>query len=237
MMRFNRIASWSRGALGVPDLTYEQHFSGLVAGIDEAGRGPLAGPVVAAAVILSAGPLPIGLNDSKKLSPARRTTLAAEIRRHHRFGIGQASVAEIDALNILNATYLAMRRALAALGTPVPMAVLVDGNRDPKLGVTTQLIIGGDGLSASIAAASIIAKVTRDQILADMAQECPGYGFERHKGYGTADHLAALARLGPTAHHRRSFAPVTRLLRSTPAEISDTSTPTGKISVKVMAVR
>lgn len=197
----------------VPNLSYESRWKGsLVAGIDEAGCGPLAGPVVAAAVILAGRRLPKGLNDSKKLTAPLREALALEIRARHRFGIGEASVEEIDSHNILKAAHLAMRRSLAALGEPAPVALLIDGNRDPKLGLATELIVKGDEICASIAAASILAKVARDSILIELGRAFPDYGFERHKGYGTPDHLQALQRLGPTQHHRRSFAPVYQML-------------------------
>jgi len=184
-----------------------------VAGIDEVGRGPLAGPVVAAAVILPKAATPDGLHDSKKLSAARREELDAVIRRDAlAWAIGAADVAEIDALNILNATLLAMRRAVAAL--PVwPASIAVDGNRLPDLGfhsrsVAGEAIVGGDGTVASISAASIVAKVYRDGLMAEADRRFPGFGFAANKGYGTAGHLDALRRLGPCAIHRRSFRPV-----------------------------
>jgi len=185
----------------------------LVAGVDEAGRGPLAGPVVAAAVILDAHRPIDGLADSKRLAEARREALAPVIRnRALAWATGVAAVAEIDTLNILQATMLAMQRALAAL--PVrPRHVRVDGNRCPPLedlgyACTAEAIVGGDATVAEISAASILAKTERDAWMRRAAQDYPGYGFERHKGYGTALHLQALARLGPCPLHRRSFAPV-----------------------------
>lgn len=183
-----------------------------VAGIDEVGRGPLAGPVTAAAVLLPAGglrpDLASALADSKTLSAARRQTLAPLIRAQCTVALGWASVAEIDRLNILQATWLAMGRALAALPVP-PVAVLVDGNRlPPDLPCPGDPVVGGDGRCLSIAAASIVAKVARDAAMARLAERHPGYGWERNAGYGTAAHRAALARLGATEHHRRSFAPV-----------------------------
>ena len=180
----------------------------LIAGIDEAGRGPLAGPVVAAAVILDPGrPIP-GLRDSKQLSPARREALAAEIRaRSLAWSLGQADVGEIDALNILEATLLAMRRACAGLAPP-PNAALVDGNRAPRLGCPAQCVVKGDRDVPVISAASILAKTARDALLVELDRVYPAYGFARHKGYGTASHLAALAAHGPCPAHRRSFAPV-----------------------------
>ena len=177
----------------------------LVAGLDEVGRGPLAGPVVAAAVVLTR-PL-AGIADSKTLSAARRTSLAQAILAEARVGIGAASVAEIDRLNILQATWLAMRRALARLAPP-PDQLLVDGDRAPEFGIPTRCIIGGDGREPAIGAASIVAKVLRDRLMRRLAQRYPGYGWERNVGYGTLEHRTALLRLGPTAHHRRSFAPV-----------------------------
>lgn len=184
-----------------------------VAGIDEAGRGPWAGPVVAAAVILDPDDLPDGLNDSKKLTHARREELHGIILAKAEVGIGIVDVAVIDRDNILQATYAAMIQAVAAL-TSAPLFALVDGNRAPKLACPVETVIEGDGKCLSIAAASIIAKVTRDRLMIDLDRQCPGYGFAKHKGYGTAEHQVALARLGPTAHHRRSFEPI-RLLFET----------------------
>ncbi|PKQ03568.1 MAG: ribonuclease HII [Alphaproteobacteria bacterium HGW-Alphaproteobacteria-12] len=189
----------------------------IVCGVDEAGRGPLAGPVVAAAVIIDPSRCPEGLNDSKQLTPARRAALLAELEAHAEIGVGLASVAEIDALNILHATMLAMTRAIAALAH-TPHVALIDGNRcPPGLGCASRAVIGGDGLARSIAAASIVAKVTRDRLMADLAAAYPGYGFERHMGYGTRAHLDALSRLGATPIHRRSFAPVRKILSPDPA--------------------
>ncbi len=191
---------------------------GLVAGVDEAGRGPLAGPVVAAAVILDdLHPIP-GLNDSKKLSASRREALFDQIRAKALCcSVAQASVEEIDRLNILQATMLAMRRAVQGLRLK-PAKVLVDGNRLPPLDVLAEAIVGGDAKVAAISAASILAKVTRDRQLVELHASHPEYGFDRHKGYGTADHLEALRRLGPLPVHRRSFAPVAQLL-ATPPEV------------------
>jgi len=180
----------------------------LVAGIDEAGRGPLAGPVVAAAVILDARrPVP-GLADSKTLSPQRRDALAALIReRALAWSTASAAVAEIDALNILQATMLAMRRAVEALAI-APQEALVDGNRCPQLACRARAIVKGDRDVAAISAASILAKTTRDAMLVELDRAWPQYGFAQHKGYGTPAHLAALQRHGPCPAHRRSFAPV-----------------------------
>ncbi len=183
-------------------------MSRLICGVDEAGRGPLAGPVVAAAVILPPNTPLSGLNDSKKLSPRRRERLAAEIRATAlAWAVAEASAAEIDEWNILRATLRAMARAVAALPV-MPDEVLVDGNQAPALEVPVRTIIGGDALEPAIMAASILAKTHRDARLVALAARYPGYGFAQHKGYGTAAHLAALARLGPCPEHRRSFAPV-----------------------------
>ena len=186
---------------------------GLIAGVDEAGRGPLAGPVVAAAVMLDAR-FPIrGLADSKQLSARRREQLYDEIRAKALCcSIAQASVEEIDRLNILQATLLAMQRAVKGLRLK-PTKVLVDGNRLPSLDVLAEAVVSGDSLVPAISAASIVAKVTRDRLLDDMHVLHPGYGFDRHKGYGTAQHLQALQAFGPLDVHRRSFAPVARALQ------------------------
>ena len=183
----------------------------IICGVDEAGRGPWAGPVCAAAVILDSANIPAGLNDSKKLTEAKRESLYPEIMRAADVGVGLVSAAEIDEINILQATYLAMQRAVAALKAK-PTLALIDGNRAPKLFCETQVIIGGDGKSLSIAAASIIAKVTRDRLMIEMDAAYPAYGFARHKGYGTAAHAAALAKHGPCTEHRKSFAPIRALL-------------------------
>jgi ribonuclease HII len=191
---------------------FEDRHTGLVAGVDEAGRGPWAGPVVAAAVILDRRGFPAGLNDSKKLSEAARARLHAELMEQQH-GIGIASVDEIDTLNIHWATMLAMERAVAALGV-APAHVLVDGNRLPRWPHAATAIIKGDGRSLSIAAASIIAKVTRDRLMVALDAEWPGYGWADNKGYGTPAHQHGLALLGVTPHHRKSFAPVReRMLR------------------------
>lgn len=185
---------------------------GLVAGVDEAGRGPLAGPVVAAAVILDELRPIKGLNDSKKLTALRREKLFDEIRAKALCcSIAEASVEEIDELNILQATLLAMRRAVEGLRLK-PAKVLVDGNRLPKLDVLAEAIVGGDALVPSISAASILAKVTRDRWCAELDAQYPQYGFAGHKGYGTAEHLAALREHGACPQHRKSFRPVTEVL-------------------------
>ena len=186
---------------------------GLIAGVDEAGRGPLAGPVVAAAVILDDRHAIKGLADSKKLSARRREALFDEIRAKALCcSIAQASVEEIDELNILQATLLAMRRAVMGLRLP-PKLVLVDGNRLPVLDIRAEAIVKGDDKVPAISAASILAKVTRDRWCLEYHQQFPQYGFDQHKGYGTADHLAALRLHGPCPQHRRTFRPVTELLR------------------------
>ena len=187
-------------------------MAGLVAGVDEAGRGPLAGPVVAAAVILDDLNPIAGLNDSKKLTPLRREKLFDEIRAKALCcSVGQASVEEIDELNILQATLLAMRRAVEGLRLK-PQKVLVDGNRLPVLDVLAEAIVKGDATVPAISAASILAKVTRDRWCAELDAQYPQYGFAGHKGYGTAEHLAALKLHGACPQHRRTFAPVTQAL-------------------------
>ncbi len=179
----------------------------LVAGIDEVGRGCLAGPVYAAAVILEKGHGIRGLDDSKKLKPAEREKLYDRIqRRALAYAVARAELDEIERLNILHASMLAMQRAVEAL-SPAPLHCLVDGNRLPRLPCSGQAVIGGDGIHASIMAASILAKVARDREMQRLDAEFPGYGFARHKGYGTPEHLLALQRLGVCALHRMSFAP------------------------------
>jgi len=183
-----------------------------IAGVDEVGRGPLAGPVVAAAVILDPARLPPGLDDSKRLTAARREALAPAIRDAGIWALGMASVAEIDALNILRASHLAMCRALAALPVPPDLA-LIDGNLLPRdLPCPGIAVIRGDGRSLSIAAASILAKVARDRIMTELDRDFPGYGWARNMGYPSAGHRAALKTLGLTPHHRTSFAPIRAML-------------------------
>lgn len=199
-----------------PTLTLEtrlsQRVNGPVCGVDEAGRGPWAGPVSAAAVILSPDRLPDGINDSKALSAKRRDALESEIKaRAVSWGVGFASVEEIDELNILNATGLAMRRAIEAMVVP-PVAALVDGNHRFKLPCPVETVVGGDGLSLSIAAASILAKTARDRLMVEMDTLYPGYGFAGHKGYNAPVHQEALRTLGPSPIHRRSWAPIRALL-------------------------
>ena len=199
--------------LDIPDLSLESVLAPPVAGIDEAGRGPWAGPVVAAAVILSADGVLDGIDDSKRLPRERRAELYEQIRATATVGIGEASVEEIDVLNILEATMLAMRRAVEALETR-PSHALVDGNRLPDLACPAQAIVKGDSRSLSIAAASIVAKETRDRTMRRLARTYPGYGWEHNAGYGTREHARALETLGPTPHHRRSFRPVREARRS-----------------------
>ncbi len=178
-----------------------------VVGCDEAGRGPLAGPVVAAAVILDPKRVPRGLDDSKRLSPERREELFEKICATSAFAVAFASPARIDRDNILRASLWALSRAVHAL-PEMPRHVFVDGRDRIDVPCECEAVIGGDGLVVSIAAASIVAKVTRDRLMCALAQACPGYGFEQHKGYGVPEHLEALDRLGPSAHHRSFFAPV-----------------------------
>lgn len=182
--------------------------TGGVAGIDEAGRGPWAGPVVAAAVVLDSAAVPEGIADSKALTKDEREALFAALHASGAaIGVGAAGLAEIEARNILGASLLAMRRAAAALDCR-PALALVDGNRAPALACPVRTLIGGDSISVSIAAASIVAKVTRDRLMARLSLRHPGYGWERNAGYGTPEHRRALDRLGPSPHHRRTFAPV-----------------------------
>ncbi len=180
---------------------------GPVAGVDEAGRGPLAGPVVAAAVVLDPEAIPDGIADSKALDARTRRSVYQAIIATAQVGIGVAGVDRIDADNILNASLWAMAQAVAVLERP-PKLVLVDGNKAPLLDCAARAIVQGDAKCLSIAAASIVAKVTRDAIMAEIARDYPHYGFERHKGYGTREHHEAIARHGVTPHHRRSFRPV-----------------------------
>lgn len=205
----------------VPDLSHEDALGGLIAGVDEAGRGPLAGPVTAAAVILDRAAIPPGLNDSKALSAAKREALFDPIHATARVAIGWASVEEIDRLNIREAALLAMRRAVEGLAIR-PDVALIDGNACPTglpcRGVT---LVKGDAKSLSIAAASIIAKVARDRVMAALAKAHPGYGWEVNQGYPTAAHLAALQDMGVTPHHRRSFRPVHNILLSDAAQHID----------------
>ena len=200
-----------------PHFRLEKAAGGRVAGVDEVGRGPLAGPVVAAAVVFPKGvpkALASLLDDSKKLTAARRNTAYAALRaaKGVEIGVGAASVAEIEDINILRASHLAMQRAMHRLPVP-PDSVLVDGNMAPKFACPAQCVVGGDATSLSIAAASIIAKVIRDRLMARLAARYPHYGWERNAGYGTAVHCRAMAEVGVTSHHRRAFAPVRALLQ------------------------
>ena len=208
------MARAGQSAVG-PNFDLEEALIGrhgpLIAGIDEAGRGPWAGPVVAAAVILDPAAIPDGLDDSKKLTARARERLFEEISARHLVGVAAGEVERIDRDNILQATLWAMAETLGDLARP-PAAVLVDGNRAPELMCPCQTVIGGDGRSLSIAAASIIAKVTRDRLMRELARDHPGYGWERNKGYGTKEHADALRQYGPTPHHRRSFKPVAKAI-------------------------
>lgn len=178
-----------------------------ICGIDEAGRGPLAGPVVAAAVMLPAKGRPKGLDDSKQLTPEAREELAEKIRAVGLVAVGVASVEEIDTLNILRASHLAMRRAFEALPEK-PIAALVDGNMNPDLPCPVEWVVDGDVIVPLVSAASIIAKVERDRMMSELCPQYPGYAFSKHKGYSTPEHQDALRRLGPCPIHRRSFKPV-----------------------------
>ena len=189
-----------------------QWFDAPICGLDEAGRGPLSGPVVAAAVILDPARPIVGLNDSKKLSAKKREALALEIKEKAlAWGIGSASAAEIDAINILQASFLAMTRAYAQLTVPAEKA-LVDGNRCPKLPVLTEAVVKGDGKIACIAAASILAKTSRDATMLALHQDYPEYGFDKNKGYLTKEHLAALKKYGPCPLHRKTYSPVKEII-------------------------
>lgn len=194
-----------------PTFDIENEFEGFVAGIDEAGRGPWAGPVVASAVILNPHTTPAGLRDSKTLTEKRRRELASALWKTARIGVGIASVEEIDRINIAQATLLAMTRAAANLPSP-PNICLVDGNLKPKLPCPAYTVIKGDAKSFSIAAASIIAKTTRDRMMRELARDFPQYAWEQNKGYGVRAHREALDQFGVTPHHRRSFAPIHNML-------------------------
>ena len=199
-----------------PDFTFEASLMGqgypLIAGVDEVGRGPLAGPVTAAAVILDPSNIPQGLNDSKKLSAKRRENLYDLILKSATVAVAHVSVEEIDRINILQASLLAMRNAVAALN-PQPAHLLIDGNRVPDpINIPAQPIVKGDGKSLSIAAASIVAKTVRDRLMAELSLQNPGYGWEKNAGYPSNQHILALQRLGVTPHHRRSFRPVHNIL-------------------------
>jgi len=194
-----------------PSFDIETSITGIVAGIDEAGRGPWAGPVVAAAVILDPDNIPEGLRDSKTIAEKRRDIIAAAIRETSIVGVGIATVEEIDEVNILQATFLAMARAEAGLSRR-PDYCIVDGSAKPKLRAPARMIVKGDAKSFSIAAASIIAKTTRDAMMRALAEDHPGYAWERNKGYGAPAHRAGLDKYGVTPHHRKSFAPIHNML-------------------------
>ena len=211
----------------MPDFAIERGCEGVVCGVDEAGRGPLAGPVVAAAVVIDRrrfrGELRRVLDDSKQLSRELRESCHAALYGYARsgavrIGVGAASVGEIDRINILRASLAAMRRAVAALGSAAPDIALVDGNVAPPLTCAVRTVVKGDALSFSIAAASVVAKVTRDRIMRELGRRYPGYGWETNVGYSTAEHCEGIRRLGVTPHHRRSFEPV-RLALSGPADL------------------
>lgn len=195
----------------VPTYKRERAHGGVVAGVDEAGRGPLAGPVVAAAVILDRRRIPKGIGDSKVLTAKSRERLHDELMTCAAVGVGEASVEEIDRINILRASHLAMERAVAALPTP-PELVIVDGNMAPRWSWRCETLIGGDALCVSIAAASIVAKVVRDRQMRALHEAHPEYEWASNMGYGTLTHRTALVRFGPTPHHRRTFAPVAQLI-------------------------
>ena len=199
-----------------PDFSFEQAAMAKgylrIAGVDEVGRGPLAGPVTAAAVVLDPGRIPEGLNDSKKLTKRKREALYDQIMEVADVSIAHASVEEIDAHNILRASHIAMVRALEGLKQPADYA-LIDGNMVPQgLALPAETIVKGDGRSQSIAAASIMAKICRDYVMLSLAQQHPGYGWETNMGYGSKSHMEALRNLGPTPHHRRSFKPIHNML-------------------------
>ncbi len=196
----------------MPDFVFETELGCRVAGVDEVGRGPLAGPVTAAAVVLDPACIPEGLNDSKKLSAKKRLDLYDQLLKCADVSVAHASVAEIDEINILRASHLAMERAIAGLWRP-PAHVLIDGNMLPRgLRLPATALVKGDTRSLSISAASIVAKVCRDCVLVDLAQQHPGYGWETNMGYGSKRHMEALMNLGVTPHHRRSFKPVHNML-------------------------
>jgi ribonuclease HII len=195
----------------IPDFTIEEKCGGLVCGVDEVGRGALCGPVVAAAVIVDRSDCPDGINDSKLLSRGKRERLYKELMRSASVGVGSAKAGEVDRLNVLNATLLAMERAVSNLCL-MPEMVLVDGNKVPNLLCATRSVVGGDRISISIASASIVAKVTRDRLMAKLSLQHPAYGWEANAGYGTPQHIEAIRTKGITRHHRRGFGPVAKAL-------------------------
>ena len=194
-----------------PSYKFDQVYETPIIGVDEVGRGPLAGPVISAAIILNKEKIPEGINDSKKLSKKKREVINEELISQHKFAIGIASVEEIDKINILQASLLAMKRAVLNLNIK-PQTILVDGNKLPDLEYNMYPIIKGDSKSISIAAASIIAKVYRDKLMQDLSLQYPGYYWEKNSGYGTKQHLLALNNLGVTPIHRKSFAPIYNML-------------------------
>lgn len=194
-----------------PSYKFDQEYETPIIGVDEVGRGPLAGPVISAAIILNKEKIPEGINDSKKLSKKKREVINEELISQHSFAIGIASVEEIDKINILQASLLAMKRAVLNLNIK-PQTILVDGNKLPDLEYNMYSIIKGDSKSISIAAASIIAKVYRDKLMQDLSLQYPGYYWEKNSGYGTKQHLLALNSLGVTPIHRKSFAPIYNML-------------------------
>ena len=194
-----------------PSYKFDQDYETPIIGVDEVGRGPLAGPVISAAIILNKEKIPEGINDSKKLSKKKREVINGELISQHSFAIGIASVEEIDKINILQASLLAMKRAVLNLNIK-PQTILVDGNKLPDLEYNMYPIIKGDSKSISIAAASIIAKVYRDKLMQDLSLQYPGYYWEKNSGYGTKQHLLALNNLGVTPIHRKSFAPIYNML-------------------------
>jgi|TARA_B110000003_G_scaffold253663_1_gene269138 ribonuclease HII len=194
-----------------PSYKFDQDYETPIIGVDEVGRGPLAGPVISAAIILNKEKIPEGINDSKKLSKKKREVINEELISQHSFAIGIASVEEIDKINILQASLLAMKRAVLNLNIK-PQTILVDGNKLPDLEYNMYPIIKGDSKSISIAAASIIAKVYRDKLMQDLSLQYPGYYWEKNSGYGTKQHLLALNNLGVTPIHRKSFAPIYNML-------------------------
>ena len=194
-----------------PSYKFDQVYKTPIVGVDEVGRGPLAGPVISAAIVLNKEKIPEGINDSKKLSKKKREVINEELISQHKFAIGIASVEEIDKINILQASLLAMKRAVLNLNIK-PQTILVDGNKLPDLEYNMYPIIKGDSKSISIAAASIIAKVYRDKLMQDLSLQYPGYYWEKNSGYGTKQHLLALNNLGVTPIHRKSFAPIYNML-------------------------
>jgi ribonuclease HII len=194
-----------------PSYKFDQVYETPIIGVDEVGRGPLAGPVISAAIVLNKEKIPEGINDSKKLSKKKREVINEELISQHKFAIGIASVEEIDKINILQASLLAMKRAVLNLNIK-PQTILVDGNKLPDLEYNMYPIIKGDSKSISIAAASIIAKVYRDKLMQDLSLQYPGYYWEKNSGYGTKQHLLALNNLGVTPIHRKSFAPIYNML-------------------------